>query len=70
MVADHELRELCASINLCVSVFDTLAATTLHTIPALSDQHLAVVCEYVAYTFIHHTRHLANCANTARSTIY
>jgi len=43
-VVDFRLMDTCESIDTCVKMFDTLAATTLHTIPALTDQQLATVC--------------------------
>jgi len=38
------LFDMCESIETCVMVLDTLATTTHHTIPALTDQQHRLAC--------------------------
>jgi len=49
---DYRLMQVCDSIGQCVAVFDTLSATTLHTIPTLTDRELTIVCKSVVSLFI------------------
>lgn len=45
---DDDLRETCESLDYCVKVLDTLAASTVYSIPTLSDMQLTVACRYVS----------------------
>jgi len=45
---DIDLYETCESLEYCIKVLDTLAATTVHSIPILSDVELEIACESVS----------------------
>jgi len=46
VVVDFYLENLCSSISTCVDVLDTLASTTLHSIPTLTDEDIKIACRY------------------------